>query len=77
MFLHWVRTTNGLQALASNLDMTIAVAQHYGIATHFIDFTTEPYVAGYFASEGIPKQTPRRSGDVRVRYHASASFHGR
>jgi len=55
-FLGWTKATEGLEALASNDDAAIAVAQHYGFATHFIDFTTEPSVAGYFASEGIPQQ---------------------
>ncbi|RPD38267.1 FRG domain-containing protein [Chitinophaga barathri] len=28
----------------------IAIAQHYGLATSYIDFTTDPYVAAYFAT---------------------------
>jgi hypothetical protein len=55
-FFGWLRITPGLEALASDDDQAIAVAQHYGLATNFIDFTTEPAVAGYFASEGIPQQ---------------------
>ncbi len=62
LFLNWVQLTDGLETLSSNLDSAVAVAQHYGIATHFIDFTTEPHVAGYFASEGITAQEPKAFG---------------
>lgn len=55
-FFGWLRITPGLEALASDDDQATAVAQHYGLATHFIDFTTEPAIAGYFASEGIAEQ---------------------
>jgi len=47
----WVRSTRGLEDLASNVDAAIAVAQHYGIPTNFVDFTTEPKIAAFFASE--------------------------
>lgn len=51
-FDNWVNTTPGLEELAESADAKIAVAQHYGIATNFVDFSTEPKVAGYFATEG-------------------------
>lgn len=57
-FSGWVNITPGLEHLASDVDSTIAVAQHYGLPTHFIDFTTEPYVAGYFASENVSLTDP-------------------
>jgi FRG domain len=53
-FSGWLKCTPGLEALWNDVDGTVAVAQHYGLPTHFIDFTTEPYVAGYFASENAP-----------------------
>ena len=34
-----------------NKDHFIAIAQHYGLATNFIDFTTAPEVAAYFATQ--------------------------
>ena len=34
----------------------IAVAQHYGIPTRFLDWTRSPYVAAYFAAESILRQ---------------------
>jgi hypothetical protein len=53
-FEHWFKTTRGLEDIAANTDMGIAVAQHYGIPTTFVDFTTEPGIAGFFASHGRP-----------------------
>jgi hypothetical protein len=53
-YLRWAKSTPGLEDLAANDDMLIAVAQHYGIPTTFIDFTTEPRVAGFFATDGEP-----------------------
>jgi hypothetical protein len=53
-FERWIKSTPGLESIASNTDMTIAVAQHYGLPTNFVDFTTAPSVAGFFASNGTP-----------------------
>jgi FRG domain len=36
----------------------LAVAQHYGIPTHRLDFTTDPEVAGFFATHGRGSATP-------------------
>ncbi len=47
----WVKSTPGLEDIASNVNATIAVAQHYGLPTNFVDFTTEPKIAAFFASE--------------------------
>jgi len=55
-FEHWVKSTHGLESIAANTDMTIAVAQHYGLPTNFVDFTTEPSIAGFFASHGTPSK---------------------
>ncbi|MGD9563181.1 MAG: FRG domain-containing protein [Pyrinomonadaceae bacterium] len=48
----WLKHTPGLEYLAQNVDMALAVAQHYGIPTSFVDFTTNPKIAGFFASHG-------------------------
>jgi hypothetical protein len=50
-FAGWVKRTPGLEGLASDDDAILAVAQHYGIPTVFVDFTTEPEVAGFFATD--------------------------
>jgi len=50
-YLSWVRSTVGLEELAANPEAMIAVAQHHGLPTTFIDFTLDPTVAAFFASE--------------------------
>jgi hypothetical protein len=60
-FEGWVGMTPGFEKLASDVDQLLAVAQHYGIPTTFVDFTTEPRIAGYFASE---KVSPDTSSDL-------------
>jgi hypothetical protein len=56
-FQEWVKHTSGLESLAANVDATVAVAQHYGLPTNFIDFTTKPEIAGFFASEKAGSRT--------------------
>ena len=53
-FCKWVENTAGLENIASNDNYLIAVAQHYLIPTMYVDFTTNPEVAGFFASYGTP-----------------------
>jgi FRG domain len=55
-FVGWVKVTPGLEVFADDIDKTFAVAQHYGLPSPFIDFTTEPQVAGFFASYGNPHE---------------------
>lgn len=50
-FLWWMNNTKGLEYLHGNEDAQLAIAQHYGLSTTFLDFTTDPSVAGYFASQ--------------------------
>jgi hypothetical protein len=50
-FFSWLQITPGLEVIANDRDSAFAIAQHYGIPTHYIDFTTEPSVAGYFACD--------------------------
>jgi hypothetical protein len=57
-FFGWVRSTAGLEAIASDERAMYAVAQHYGIPTHFVDFTTSPDVAGFFAFDTPCKIPP-------------------
>lgn len=51
-FYSWVCETPGLEYFVEHTDELIAVAQHYGIPTNFLDFTTDPRVAGFFAEYG-------------------------
>lgn len=39
-----------LMEYVDDADQFIAVAQHYGFATNYIDFTTDPEIAAYFAT---------------------------
>ncbi len=41
------------KSLFTDFDSSEAIAQHHGLKTMFIDFTTDPKVAAYFASEEI------------------------
>src|SRR6185436_19666248 len=49
----WLRSTAGLTNLAEDAHAFMAIAQHYGIATHYLDFTTDPAVAGFFACDTV------------------------
>jgi hypothetical protein len=57
-FEGWVKSTPGLEKLAADADATIAVAQHYGLPTNFVDFTTSPEIAAYFATERADSSPP-------------------
>jgi len=48
----WAHLTPGMEELSAAPDALLAVAQHYGVPTPFLDFTTEPRIAGFFATEG-------------------------
>jgi hypothetical protein len=51
--------------LEENINAFCAVLQHYGVPTSYIDFSTEPGVAGFFASD---TQTPPADGEQSVIY---------
>jgi len=52
-FVGWARTVPSLRYLAdpANRDQLFAILQHYGFPTCYIDFSTEPGIAGFFASD--------------------------
>jgi FRG domain len=52
-FEAWVKSTPGLESLAQDVDQVIAIGQHYGLPTHFVDFTYTPKVAAFFAIDGV------------------------
>ncbi|MBN0986108.1 FRG domain-containing protein [Amphritea pacifica] len=57
-FHAWMKQTPGLSPVADQPDQFFAIAQHYGIPTHYLDFSTVPAVAGYFAADGgVPGDT--------------------
>ena len=51
-FAGWIHRTPDLKSLHEDDDAIIAVAQHYGMKTPFLDFTYSPEVAGFFATNG-------------------------
>lgn len=54
-FYEWVKATPALEPIADE-NSFFAVAQHYGIPTNYIDFTTDPGIAAFFATQGqIPE----------------------
>jgi FRG domain len=61
-FHNWLRRVPQLTAIASDIDAVHAVAQHYGIPTNLVDFTTEPSVAAFFAVHDPPQS--RNQGDA-------------
>ena len=48
-FAAWVHTRSELAALHGDMDAILAVAQHYGLPTALLDFSTDPRVAGFFS----------------------------
>jgi hypothetical protein len=52
-FINWASTEPSVSYLADsrNRDQLFAVLQHYGFPTCYIDFSTEPGIAGFFASD--------------------------
>lgn len=55
-FTSWVHNTPDLSSLHNNIPAIVAVAQHYGLKTTYLDFSYSPKVAGFFATDGaIPE----------------------
>jgi hypothetical protein len=53
-FVGWAKSVRSLARIASNDDMLFAIAQHYGLPTTLVDFSTEPKVAAFFATHKAP-----------------------
>jgi hypothetical protein len=53
-FTAWLEGVPELAAIARDPDAPLAVAQHYGVPTNLVDFTTEPAVAAFFAAHDAP-----------------------
>jgi hypothetical protein len=63
-FDQWCQAQPALREQSETADSTIAIAQHYGMPTTFVDFTTEPEVAGFFASDGREAEVRKRQEEI-------------
>ena len=65
-FLNWVVEQPALAYLAQeeHVDSLFAVLQHYSFPTNYIDFSTEPSIAGFFASD--TQSPPEGPGDCVI-----------
>lgn len=63
LLIDWVRQTPELAYLLNpeHVHDLFGIMQHYGIATNYIDFTTEPAVAGFFAADTTTPPTEGRA----------------
>jgi hypothetical protein len=64
-FVEWVGQVPQLQYLLEEQEVHafFAVLQHYGVPTHYVDFTTEPDIAGFFAAHD-PSAIPDEQGCI-------------
>ncbi len=55
-FAGWAQDVGGMSKYLADPDSMWAIAQHYGLRTLFIDFSDDPRVAAFFASDaqGVP-----------------------
>ncbi|HYK89187.1 MAG TPA: FRG domain-containing protein [Acidobacteriota bacterium] len=53
-FAAWADTVPEMAHGANDKDELLGIAQHYGIPTNYMDFTTEPRIAGFFAADALP-----------------------
>src|SRR6266487_2857229 len=63
LFFDWVGNIPELRYLQTpeHVHDFFAIMQHYGIPTHYIDFTTDPGVAGFFAADAKNPPTEGKS----------------
>ncbi|HMS69339.1 MAG TPA: FRG domain-containing protein [Saprospiraceae bacterium] len=64
-FANWVNSVKELQSVSKDYDKIMAIAQHYGIGTTFLDFTRNPKIAGFFATHNFNSKTnPKDTGTI-------------
>jgi hypothetical protein len=64
-FCDWLGSVPELRHLLEeeHLHAVFAILQHYGVPTHYVDFTVNPKVAGFFAGVG-PDAEPGQDGCI-------------
>jgi hypothetical protein len=65
MFCKWLEVLEELRYLLNpaSVHALFAILQHYGFATSYLDFTTDPAVAGFFASD-LPQSGSTETGCI-------------
>ena len=56
-FIEWAHSTPAMAPYAQSTDAIIAIAQHYGLGTHLLDWTYNPITALFFALVGSPSDS--------------------
>jgi len=64
-FCAWIATVPELRHLLAeqHVHALFAILQHYGVPTHYVDFTINPRVAGFFAGAGT-EASPGQQGCI-------------
>lgn len=65
LFCDWLGSVHELRHLLEeeHVHAAFAILQHYGVPTHYVDFTVNPKVAGFFAGVG-PGAEPGQDGCI-------------
>ena len=63
-FRGWLANAKGLWPIGADSDQSMAVAQHYGIATDFIDVTDDPAIAAFFATHQADEKALNEPGVI-------------
>jgi hypothetical protein len=63
-FVQWAETVDAMQGYFASPDSLWAIAQHYGLQTNFIDFSSDPRVAAFFACDNKAVSTEGQSATI-------------